>query len=77
METIAQRSIDVSGLPEEAVRALESLVSLLRGKPPSGLPSFSSPEEWANAVREWAESHPNLGTSADYSRESIYGGRGE
>jgi hypothetical protein len=72
-----QRSIDVTGLPEEAIRAVESLVSLLRPRPgPSGS-AFSSPEEWAKAIRAWAESHKTLGTSADWSRESSYAGRGE
>jgi hypothetical protein len=73
----ARRSIDVSGLPEEAVRAVESLVSLLRREPQTVPPPYPSPEEWVKAIREWAESHQPLGSSADYSRESIYGVRGE
>src|SRR5262249_43424162 len=80
MESTAQqprRAIDVTGLPEEAIRAVESLVSLLRPCPGPGGPAFSSPEEWAKAIRAWAESHKPPGTSADWSRESIYAGRGE
>jgi hypothetical protein len=72
-----QRSIDVSGLPEEAIRAVETLVSLLREKPRQGVRGYSSPEEWVRALREWAESHPKLDHIADDSRESIYAGRGE
>ncbi|MBI1915455.1 MAG: hypothetical protein HYS12_12070 [Planctomycetes bacterium] len=72
------QSIDVTGLPEEAVRAVEALVSLLRGQTPfQGGSSFSSREEWMKAIREWAASHKPEGTSADWSRESIYAGRGE
>jgi hypothetical protein len=79
------RSIDVTGLPEEAIGALESLVALLRGQqvPPEqparlgGTIQFSSPEEWIKAMREWAASHQSQDTSADWSRESIYAGRGE
>jgi hypothetical protein len=71
------RSIDVTGLPEEVIRAVESLVSLLRGEPGTGVSAFSSREEWARAIREWAESHQRLDTLADDSRESIYAGRGE
>jgi hypothetical protein len=73
----APRSLDVSGLPDEAVRALEALVSLLRGKDQQGVPGYSSPEEWSRALREWAGSHPRLDSTADDSRESIYAGRGE
>jgi hypothetical protein len=72
-----QRAIDVSGLPEEAVQALESLVSFLRTGPAAGLPSYPSPEEWHKALLEWAEGHPRRDTVADDSRESIYAGRGE
>lgn len=36
----------------------------------------ASPEEWVQAFRQWAASHPNL-PIADDSRESIYRGRGE
>jgi len=67
------RSIDVTGLPEAAVRAVELYVSQLRGQQASGVPSpFPSREEWARAVREWAESHPKRDTLADDSRETIY-----
>lgn len=67
------RSIDVTGLPEEAIRAVEWYVAQLRGRPVSGVPSaFASHEEWAQAVRHWAESHPKRDTLADDSRETIY-----
>ncbi len=73
----AARSIDVTGLPDEAVRAVELLVAQLRGqqRPPAergGMGSFPSYEEWSKALREWAESHPRRDTLADDSRETIY-----
>jgi hypothetical protein len=66
-------------LPEEAIRALESLVSVLRQEQGTTVipPAFSSREEWAKAVRQWAESHPKRHTLADDTRETIYAGRGE
>jgi hypothetical protein len=72
-----QRTIDVSGLPEEAVRAVESLVALIRGKTSGGVSSYPSVLAWSQALREWAASHARLDTVADDSRESIYAGRGE
>jgi hypothetical protein len=80
MDTIPQqaaRTIDVTGLPEEAIQAMQSLVALFRTHPEEGGPAFSSREEWARAVRAWAESHQPGATSADWSRESIYAGQGE
>jgi len=80
MDTSTQetaRTIDVTGLPEEAIRTVQSLVSLLRAPPGAGRPAFSSPAEWAKALREWAESHQPQSDAADWSRESIYAGRGE
>lgn len=68
-----QRSIDVTGLPDEAVRAVERYVAQLRGQQVPVVPApFSSHAEWARAVREWAESHPKRDTLADDSREAIY-----
>jgi hypothetical protein len=75
---LPKREIDVTGLPEEAIRAVQSVVSLLRGQPGTEGPlTFSSRQEWAKAIREWAESHPRIDKPADDSRESIYAGRGE
>jgi len=79
MNTAAQqptRSIDVTGLPEEAIQAVQSLVSLLQ-TPGAGRPTFSSPDAWVRAIREWAESHAKQATAADWSRESIYDGPDE
>jgi len=69
-----RRTIDVTDLPEEAIRAVETLVSQLRGKPRrfGGTTTFASHEEWSKALREWVESHPRRDTLADDSRESIY-----
>jgi hypothetical protein len=73
----SKRQLDVTGLPEEAICAMQSVISLLRGKPETAHPGFSSREEWAKAVKQWAESHPRIDNPADDSRESIYAGRGE
>jgi hypothetical protein len=74
---ISKREIDVTGLPEEAIRALQSLVAVLRGQAGTESRSFLSPEEWAKAIKQWAENHPRIDKPADDSRESIYTGRGE
>jgi hypothetical protein len=72
------RAIDVTGLPEEAIRAVELLVSHLKEQAAAEpTAAFSSYEEWAKAFRQWVESHKPQGTSADWNRESIYAGRGE
>ena len=71
-------TLDLTGLPDEAVRAIESLVSLLKTR--SGLPAMAarpSPEEWTRSLLEWAASHPQRAGELDDSRESIYAGRGE
>jgi hypothetical protein len=79
METTAtqpQQTLDVTGLPDETIRALESLVTALRGQ---GLAraTYPSHEEWSRAFQEWVQSHLALESIADDSRESIYSGRGE
>ena len=79
MQTSAQtgqRSIEVTGLPEEAIRALEALVAALRSPGNLALP-YASYEEWSRALREWVQSHPKRDTDADWSRDSIYAGRGQ
>jgi hypothetical protein len=70
------RSIDVTGLPEEAIRAVESHVAALReqSRPNS---RYRSHEEWSKAFHEWANSHSTRAKFADWSRESIYADRGE
>jgi hypothetical protein len=76
--TEQRRSIDVTGLPEETVRAVELLISQLRGQqqPPAqqqpGIGLCSSYTEWSKALREWVDSHPRRETLADDSREAIY-----
>ena len=72
-----KREIDVTGLPEEAIRALQSVISVLRGQVGAESPSFLSREEWAKAIKQWAEGHPRIDKPADDSRETVYGGRGE
>jgi hypothetical protein len=71
-----ERSLDVTGLPEEAVRALESLVAALRGQP-NGRAGYRSHEEWSRALHAWVRGHRALEAVADDSRDSIYAGRGE
>ena len=80
MQSTAQThgSLDLTGLPDEAIRAIESLVSLLKAR--ASLPESTarlSPEEWTRSLLEWAKSHPQLDGVLDDSRESIYAGRGE
>ncbi len=67
----------MTGLPEEAVRAVESLVATLRAKTRNLSLAYAPYEEWSRAFREWVESHPRWHSLADDSRESIYAGRGE
>jgi hypothetical protein len=73
------QSIDVTGLPAEAICAVESLVSIFRAQTAAqgGVSSFASRDLWIKAIREWAAGHEPLETSADWSRESIYAGRGQ
>jgi hypothetical protein len=73
------RFVDLTGLPEDAVRAVESLVCVLREhatKQPARQ-GFASRQEWVKAIREWAGSHTPKGSEADWSRESIYADQGE
>lgn len=70
------QSVDVTGLSEEAVREVESVVAALR-KRANGSSAYLSAEEWCKALREWAESHRRLDQPADWSRDTIYAGRGE
>jgi hypothetical protein len=78
------RSIDVTGLPDEAIAAVEQLVSYLRrqqGGPNGANPRFAV-EEWPRAFDAWmAEVQARAGRYppgfiVDDSRESIYEGRG-
>jgi hypothetical protein len=72
-------SIDLTGLPEDAVRAVQSLVSVLRehATRQPAIPGFASRDEWVKAIREWAGNHTAKGSEADWSRESIYAHRDE
>jgi hypothetical protein len=75
--TIEQkRTVDVTGLPEEAVKAVESMVSTLRQQTSSTL-IHASYEDWSRALHDWVASHKPASNPADWSRESIYAGRGE
>jgi hypothetical protein len=70
------QTIDLTGLPEHAVRAVESLVALLRQQANPSL--IRAPyEEWSRAFHEWAEGHKPQCQPVDWNRESIYVGRGE
>ncbi len=75
-QTRTERSIDVTGLSDEAVRAVETLVAQLKGQRPQarlgGTTQFSTPEAWSQALYDWAASHKPLTAAADYSRESLY-----
>ncbi len=72
-----RRMVDVSGLPDEAIRAVESLIFVLRSRPGNPREQYASHEEWSKALRGWAASHKPGNTEADWTRESIYAGRGE
>ena len=81
-----QRTIDVSGLSPESVRAVEVLVAALHRDPTiaSGLKTYwpgpppgETAEEWTRRLREWIDSHPKRAILIDDSRETIYAGRGE
>jgi len=74
---LSKREIDVTGLPEEAIQALQSVISVLREQTGAKSPSFLSREEWAKAIKQWAENHPRIDKPADDRQESIYTGRGE
>ena len=70
--------LDLTGLPEEAIRAIASLVSLLKTRSGVSTPAVRpTTEEWTRSLLEWAASHPQLAGVLDDSRESIYAGRGE
>ena len=71
-----KRTVDVTGLPDEAVKAVETLVSSLRQQTSNGT-SLSSYEDWSRSLRAWVASHPPVTHVVDWSRESIYAGRGE
>lgn len=73
-------AIDVTGLTDEAIAAIERLVVLLkqqatREEQPPGL--LADREEWRRAFRAWVDSHAPNPADVDWSRESIYEGRGE
>jgi hypothetical protein len=70
------RTVDVTGLSEQAIRIVENLVANLRQQT-AALALQQSREEWLKAFHEWAESHRRLDKPLDCSRESIYEGRGE
>ena len=74
MDQSTPQTIDVTGLPEAAIRTIQILVDRLREEQTQvKMPAaFSSREEWADAVRAWADSHPKREKLADDSRESIY-----
>jgi len=75
-----RRTIEVTGLPEEVIQALEALVVTWRQQAQplaAPLPLWQAPYEvWSKALREWGESHPKRENLADDSRESIYGDDG-
>ena len=71
------QTIDVTGLPPEAVTVVESLVNLLRSRDIPAPTPQTDPEAWSRALRRWAESHPKRDIVIDDSRATIYEGRGE
>jgi hypothetical protein len=59
-------SVDVSGLPPEAVRAVESLVAHLRATPQP------TDEQFDRALQELASGPPVPTLPADWSRADLY-----
>jgi hypothetical protein len=69
-------SVDVTGLPVDAIRAVEAHVAALRMQSTPAR-RYRSHEEWSKAFHAWVNSHRKRDTYADWSRESIYAGRDE
>lgn len=72
-----QRLIDVTGLPEPVIAAIESLVANTRAALPSTneatSPSRLPYPEWKKLFDEWVNMpRPPMPAFVDYSRESIY-----
>src|SRR5437762_13895036 len=65
----AKREIDVTGLPEEAVQAVESVVSLLRRRPARG-PKVS-PDELLGLFRDEPELLDEIVEDAMKTRETL------
>lgn len=74
--SLSARSIEVTGLPEETIRSVEEWVSVLRRQAKTET-RYASYEDWSVAFRAWIDSHAKNKTEADWSRESIYAGRGQ
>jgi hypothetical protein len=83
METPQQtvRTIDVTGLPDKAIEAVQAIVEVLRGQVTT--PRATSAEDWNARFDAWmrevvlrASRYP-AGFVVDDSREAIYEGRGE
>jgi hypothetical protein len=72
------RVLDLTGLPDDAIAAVEQLVAVLKKQsvPKPDVPApFGSREEWRRAFREWAETPRSLNNAAEWDRETIYAGR--
>ncbi len=76
------RSIDVTGLPEQVVEAVRTIVEAMRQQEARPQPA-PSPEEWKRRFDDYlhevaarAGRYPE-GFVLDDSRETIYEGRGE
>jgi hypothetical protein len=72
----ARRFLDVTGLPEDTIHALEDQIAALRASRLRPHGAYSSHEEWSKALREWIDSHPKTDHFVDWNRESIYGDDG-
>jgi hypothetical protein len=77
------RSIDVTGLSVEAIRTVESLVSLLRVQAPFPSAVPLSADQWTKQFAAWmrdvaarAHQYPP-GFVVDDSHDTMYEGRGE
>ncbi len=74
------RTVDVSGLTDEAVKAVEAYIAALRAVPTAveqPAPRTETAEEWVARFTAWVDSHISRNPNMDDSRESIYDGCGE
>lgn len=74
------RTVDVSGLTDEAVCAVQAYVAALRAVPTAVVPvkpSTETTEERVARFLAWVDSHESRNPNVDDSRESIYEGCGE
>lgn len=73
------RAVDVTGLTDEAVKAVEAYVAALRAVPTAVQPPprVETTDERVARFLTWVDGRTSRNPSMDDSRDSIYEGRGE